>query len=101
MNEWSSEVGYWEVTKGERKVVKAGVGMLMGGRGVVNKKGREAACRAALHAIRGENEKMQVNLVMIAEGEEEIGSPHIAQLVHRPDVEAALRGRDASSGMDG
>src|SRR5262249_52266371 len=30
-------------------------------------------------------------LVMVAEGEEEIGSPHIGQLVHRPEVEAALR----------
>jgi len=28
---------------------------------------------------------------MVAEGEEEIGSPHIGQLVHRPEVEAALR----------
>jgi len=33
-----------------------------------------------------------VNLVLVAEGEEEIGSPHIGQLVHRPEVEAALRG---------
>jgi hypothetical protein len=32
-----------------------------------------------------------VNLVMVAEGEEEIGSPHIGQIVHRPEVEAALR----------
>src|SRR5436305_760895 len=30
-------------------------------------------------------------LVMAAEGEEGIGSPHIGQLVHRPEVEAALR----------
>src|SRR5207248_4215862 len=30
-------------------------------------------------------------LVLIAEGEEEIGSPHIGQLVHRPEVEAAFR----------
>jgi len=28
--------------------------------------------------------------VLVAEGEEEIGSPHIAQLVRRPDVQAAL-----------
>jgi acetylornithine deacetylase/succinyl-diaminopimelate desuccinylase-like protein len=32
-----------------------------------------------------------VNLVLVAEGEEEIGSPHIKQLVRRPEVEAALR----------
>ncbi len=31
------------------------------------------------------------NLVMVAEGEEEIGSPHIPQLVRRPEVLAALK----------
>jgi acetylornithine deacetylase/succinyl-diaminopimelate desuccinylase-like protein len=45
---------------------------------------------AALHAIRGAQQKMPVNLVMLAEGEEEIGSPHIRQLAQRPEVEAAL-----------
>jgi acetylornithine deacetylase/succinyl-diaminopimelate desuccinylase-like protein len=44
-----------------------------------------------LHAIRGAGKTMPVNLVLIAEGEEEIGSPHIRQLVRRPEVEAALR----------
>ncbi len=34
--------------------------------------------------------KLPVNLVLVAEGEEEIGSPHIGQIVHRPEVEAAL-----------
>ena len=34
---------------------------------------------------------MPVNLVLVAEGEEEIGSPHIGQLVQRPEVEAALK----------
>src|SRR3546814_16714866 len=60
------------------------------GRGAVNQKGPESAFLAALHAIRGAGQKMPVNLVLIAEGEEEIGSPHIGQLVHRPQVEAAL-----------
>ena len=34
---------------------------------------------------------MPVNLVLVAEGEEEIGSPHIPQLVRRPEVLAALK----------
>jgi acetylornithine deacetylase/succinyl-diaminopimelate desuccinylase-like protein len=34
---------------------------------------------------------MPVNLVLVAEGEEEIGSPQIGQLVRHPNVEAALR----------
>jgi len=29
--------------------------------------------------------------VLVAEGEEEIGSPHFAQIVRRPEVLAALR----------
>jgi acetylornithine deacetylase/succinyl-diaminopimelate desuccinylase-like protein len=74
-----------------RLVDKAALGKVIVGRGAVNQKGPEAAFLAALHAIRGAGKKMPVNLVMVAEGEEEIGSPHIGQLVHRPDVEAALR----------
>jgi acetylornithine deacetylase/succinyl-diaminopimelate desuccinylase-like protein len=74
-----------------RIVDKPGVGKVIVGRGAVNQKGPEAAFLAALHAIRGAGKKMPVNLVMVAEGEEEIGSPHIGQLVHRPEVEAALR----------
>ena len=61
------------------------------GRGAVNQKGPEAAFLAALHAIRGAGKKMPVNLVLVAEGEEEIGSPHIPQLVRRPEVLAALK----------
>jgi acetylornithine deacetylase/succinyl-diaminopimelate desuccinylase-like protein len=74
-----------------RIVEKPGIGKAIVGRGAVNQKGPEAALLAALHAIRGAGKKMPVNLVLIAEGEEEIGSPHIGQLVHRPEVEAALR----------
>jgi acetylornithine deacetylase/succinyl-diaminopimelate desuccinylase-like protein len=74
-----------------RLVEKPGLGKAIVGRGAVNQKGPEAAFLAALHAIRGAGKKMPVNLVMVAEGEEEIGSPHIGQLVHRPGVEAALR----------
>src|SRR5438552_5216355 len=74
-----------------RLVDKPGLGKVIIGRGAVNQKGPEAAFLAALYAIRGAGKKMPVNLVMVAEGEEEIGSPHIGQLVHRPEVEAALR----------
>ena len=74
-----------------RLVDKPGVGKAIVGRGAVNQKGPEAALLAALHAIRGAGKKMPVNLVLVAEGEEEIGSPHIGQLVRRPEVEAALR----------
>ena len=72
-------------------VDKPGIGKVVVGRGAVNQKGPESALLAALHAIRGAGRKMPVNLVLVAEGEEEIGSPNIGQLVRRSEVEAALR----------
>jgi len=74
-----------------RLVDKPGFGKVIVGRGAVNQKGPEAAFLAALHAIRGAKRKLPVNLVLVAEGEEEIGSPHIGQIVHRPEVDEALR----------
>ncbi len=54
-------------------VDKAGFGKVMVGRGAVNQKGPQSALLAALHAIKGAGKKMPVNLVLVAEGEEEIG----------------------------
>jgi acetylornithine deacetylase/succinyl-diaminopimelate desuccinylase-like protein len=84
--------GEWSSPPLEARFVdKPGLGKVIVGRGAVNQKGPETALLAALHAIRGAGKKMPVNLVLIAEGEEEIGSPHIGQIVHNPQVEAALR----------
>lgn len=74
-----------------RLLDKPGLGKVMMGRGAVNQKGPETAFLAALHAIRDANQKVPVNLVLVAEGEEEIGSPNIGKLVLRPDVQAALK----------
>jgi acetylornithine deacetylase/succinyl-diaminopimelate desuccinylase-like protein len=88
-------------------VEKPGLGTAVVGRGAVNQKGPEAALLAALHAIRGSGQKLPVNLVLVAEGEEEIGSPHIGQIVHQPEVQAALAKTigvfmpSASQGLDG
>jgi acetylornithine deacetylase/succinyl-diaminopimelate desuccinylase-like protein len=88
-------------------VDKPGLGKVVMGRGAVNQKGPEAAFIAALHAIRGANRKVPVNLVLVAEGEEEIGSPHFPQIVRRPEVLAALQKSagifmpSASQGLDG
>jgi acetylornithine deacetylase/succinyl-diaminopimelate desuccinylase-like protein len=70
---------------------KPGLGKVLMGRGAVNQKGPEAALLAALHAIRGAGRKLPVNLVLVAEGEEEIGSPHFRQVVQHPEVKAALQ----------
>lgn len=71
-------------------VDRPGMGKVLVGRGAVNQKGPESAFLAALDAIRAAGQKLPVNLVLVAEGEEEIGSPHIGQIVSRPEVQAAL-----------
>ena len=88
-------------------VDKPGLGKVLMGRGAVNQKGPEAAFLAALHAIRAAGRKPPVNFVLVAEGEEEIGSPHFPQIVRRPEVLSAL-GRSlgifmpaAAQGLDG
>jgi acetylornithine deacetylase/succinyl-diaminopimelate desuccinylase-like protein len=65
-------------------------GKVMIGRGAVNQKGPEATFLAALHALKAAGRKPPVNIVLVAEGEEEIASPHFAQVVHQPEVLAAL-----------
>jgi acetylornithine deacetylase/succinyl-diaminopimelate desuccinylase-like protein len=65
-------------------------GKVMIGRGATNQKGPEATFLAALHAMKTAGRKLPVNIVLVAEGEEEIASPHFAQIVHQPEVLAAL-----------
>jgi acetylornithine deacetylase/succinyl-diaminopimelate desuccinylase-like protein len=74
-----------------RLVDRPGVGKVMVGRGAVNQKGPQMAMLAAVQAIRAAGKKMPVNLVLVAEGEEEIGSPNIGDIARKPEVEAALR----------
>jgi acetylornithine deacetylase/succinyl-diaminopimelate desuccinylase-like protein len=99
--EWSSPP--WDAAIVDRP----GLGKILIGRGAVNQKGPEATFLAALHAIRGAGKKLPVNLVFVAEGEEEIGSPHFKQIVDQPEVQAALKKcigvfmPNASQGLDG
>src|SRR5216684_9371327 len=100
-SEWSSPP--WDAAL----VEKSGLGKVLIGRGAVNQKGPEAAFLAALHAFRAAGRKLPVNLVFVAEGEEEIGSPHFPQIVRQPEVMAALKNclgifmPSASQGLDG
>jgi len=71
-------------------VDKPGFGKCVVGRGAVNQKGPESAFLAALHAYRGAGRKLPVNLVLVAEGEEEIGSPHFPQVVRSEEAARAL-----------
>jgi acetylornithine deacetylase/succinyl-diaminopimelate desuccinylase-like protein len=74
-----------------RIVDKSGWGKAIVGRGAVNQKGPQAAFLAALHAFKAAGKKLPVNLVLVAEGEEEIGSPNFTEVVRRPNVLAALK----------
>src|SRR6202790_5555063 len=99
--EWSSPP--WDAAL----VDKPGLGKVIIGRGATNQEGPEATFLAALHAIRAAGRKLPVNFVFVAEGEEEIGSPHFPQVVHRPDILAALKKCNGvfmpfpSQGLDG
>jgi len=88
-------------------VDRPGLGKVLVGRGAVNQKGPQSAVLAAIDAFRGLGKNLPVNLVVVAEGEEEIGSPHIDQIVRQPEVDAALRKclgvfmPSATQGLDG
>ena len=81
----------WSSPPFDAALVDKPFGKVVMGRGAVNQKGPEATFLAALHAIRGAGRTLPVNLVFVAEGEEEIGSPHFPQVVRRPEVLQALR----------
>lgn len=74
-----------------RFVDKPGLGKCIIGRGAVNQKGPEATFFAALHAFKAAGMKLPVNLVLLAEGEEEIGSPNFKDAAVAPQVLAVLK----------
>ena len=82
----------WDNPPLEGRIIdKPGFGKVITGRGAVNQKGPETAMLAALHAFKASGVKLPVNLVLVAEGEEEIGSPHFRELVTTPRVMEAVR----------
>ena len=81
----------WNTPPLEAKLVdRPGEGTAIVGRGVVNQKGTEMAFLAAIKAIQASGRKLPVNLVLVAEGEEEVASTHFDQVVAVPEVQAAL-----------
>ncbi len=82
----------WSSPPLEGKIVdKDGLGKICVGRGAVNQKGPENSFLAALRAFKATHVKLPVNLVLVCEGEEEIGSPHFPEIVKNPKVMAALQ----------
>jgi acetylornithine deacetylase/succinyl-diaminopimelate desuccinylase-like protein len=100
-DEWMSPP--WEA----KRVDLPGIGNVVMGRGATNQKGPQSAFLAALHAFRATGRKLPVNLVLVAEGEEEIGSPHFHQVVRAREVMARLAKTEgvmmpmAQHGLDG
>lgn len=84
----------WESPPLEARIVDHRLGRSIRGRGAVNQKGPEGAFLAALHAFRASGRRLPVNLVLLAEGEEEIGSPNFRNVLNDPEVLAAMRRAD-------
>ncbi len=72
-------------------VDRPGLGKVMIGRGTVNTKGPQMAFLAALDAFKAAKRKLPVNVVLIAEGEEEIASTNFHNAIRNPEVHAALK----------
>jgi acetylornithine deacetylase/succinyl-diaminopimelate desuccinylase-like protein len=80
----------WQVGAFEGAVVDHQLGRVLMGRGATNQKGPERAFLNAVGAIRAVRGKLPVNLMIAAEGEEELGSPHYPEIIDR--YEARMRG---------
>ena len=74
-----------------RLVQKPGLGAVCMGRGAVNQKGPQNSFLSALMAFKAAGKKLPVNLVLVAEGEEEIGSPNFGAIVTQSEVAARLK----------
>ena len=82
----------WSSPPLEGKIVdRPGEGRALVGRGAVNQKGPEMAFLTALQGFRASDVKLPVNLVLLAEGEEEIGSTHFPVMLADPEVAAAVQ----------
>lgn len=70
-------------------------GRALRGRGAINHKGPEGTFLAALHAFKAAGVQLPVNLVLLAEGEEEIGSPNFTKALKDAEVVAEMQRADA------
>ncbi len=84
----------WTSPPLEAQIFDHPLGRAIRGRGAVNQKGPEGAFLAALHAFRKSGKRLPVNLVLLAEGEEEIGSPNFINVFKDAQVLAAMKRAD-------
>jgi acetylornithine deacetylase/succinyl-diaminopimelate desuccinylase-like protein len=95
----------WRVPPFAGELIETEHGVVLMARGATNQKGPERALLNAIESIRAVQGALPVNLMVLAEGEEELGSPNYPELVGR--FEARLRTADGvffpfnSQGPDG
>jgi acetylornithine deacetylase/succinyl-diaminopimelate desuccinylase-like protein len=95
----------WKVPPFAAEIVDHPLGRAIMARGATNQKGPQRAFLNALESILAVTGRLPVNLMVVAEGEEELGSPHYPEFIAR--YEARLRGADGvffpfnSQGADG
>lgn len=73
----------WQVKPFDGAIVDHELGRVVMARGATNQKGPERAFLNALESIIAVDGKLPVNLYVLAEGEEELGSPHMPELVEK------------------
>lgn len=71
----------WHVKPFDAALVEHELGRVLMARGAVNQKGPQRAFLNAVESILAVDKKLPVNLMILAEGEEELGSPHMPELV--------------------
>src|SRR5262249_12031665 len=82
----------WSSPPLEAKLVKKeGLGTVCMGRGAVNQKGPGKSFLSGRAAFKAAGKKLPLNRVLLAEGEEEIGSPHFHEVIETPRVLAELK----------
>jgi acetylornithine deacetylase/succinyl-diaminopimelate desuccinylase-like protein len=84
------EEGDWKSPPFAAEIVDLPLGRGLVARGATNQKGPERAFLNALGAIVAVRGTLPVNLMVVAEGEEELGSPHYPEIIDK--YEARLRG---------
>src|SRR5688500_7748155 len=81
----------WSSPPLEARIVdRPGEGKAIVGRGAVNQKGPETAFLSAVRAFKASGRKLPLNVVLVAEGEEEIASPNFHQVIAQAEVRDAL-----------
>jgi acetylornithine deacetylase/succinyl-diaminopimelate desuccinylase-like protein len=73
----------WRVPPFAAELVELETGSAVMARGATNQKGPERALLNAVESIRAAGAPLPVNLLVLAEGEEELGSPHLPELIAR------------------